>query len=252
MYDPQDDALFGRDMRYKPPLAPALTEEHGWGGSHGRLAFSQMNRSQESNISEYAISTLGCVPKGYVIVSESSVKYNPDTALKVCHGRVAIPVKEFARQRKLTLREQWELMNPKWVGTYFGRISEHYDRQRPSLEKAIASAKEKNRYEDFVSQFWLANDEHHAAIERLRRWMEKLQSQADEIGEKVLKLELKISKVESDIHYQRYMDYHLDGENAHELLEDLREKHSLLKSRHYEIKQKADRIREYIEGFINA
>lgn len=52
-----------------------------------------MNRSQESNISEYAISTLGYVPKGYVIVSESSVKYNPDTALKVCHGRVAIPVK---------------------------------------------------------------------------------------------------------------------------------------------------------------
>ena len=54
-----DDGLFGRDMRYKPPLAPALTEEHGWGGSHGRLAFSQMNRSQESNISEYAISKLG-------------------------------------------------------------------------------------------------------------------------------------------------------------------------------------------------
>lgn len=252
MYDPQDDALFGRDMRYKPPLATALTEEHGWGGSHGRLAFSQMNRSQESNISEYAISTLGCVPNGYVIVSESSVKYNPDTALKVCHGRVAIPVKEFARQRKLTLREQWELMNPKWVGTYFGRISDHYDRQRPSLEKAIASAKEKNRYEDFISQFWLAYDEHYEAILRLRRWMENLQSQADEIGEKVLKLELKISKVESDIHYQRYMDYHLDGENAHELLEELREKHSLLKSRHYEIKQKADRIREYIEGFINA
>lgn len=194
----------------------------------------------------------GCVPKGYVIVSESSVKYNPDTALKVCHGRVAIPVKEFASQRKLTLREQWELMNPKWVGTYFGRMSDHYDRQRPSLEKAIALAKEKNRYEDFISQFWLAYDEHYEAILRLRRWMENMQSQADEIGEKVLTLELKISKVESDIHYQRYTDYHLDGENVHELLEELREKYSLFKSRHHEVKQKADRIKEYIEGFINA
>lgn len=48
------------------------------------------------------------------------------------------------------------------------------------------------------------------------------------------------------------MDYHMDGENVHELLEELREKHSLFKSRHYEVKQKADRIKEYIEGFINA
>jgi hypothetical protein len=81
--------------------------------------------------------------------------------------------------------------------------------------------------------------------------MENQQRLASEIGERLLKMEIKINRVAGDIHYQRYTDYHLDGENVHELLEELREKHSLLKSRHYNIKQKADRIKEFINNFLN-
>ena len=92
MYDDHGQELFGHDGRYKPPLPNLLTED-GWGGSHGRLAYSSLNRSQESNYSEYALATMGIMPEGYIIVNAKDVDVNHETALKVGHHRVAIPVK---------------------------------------------------------------------------------------------------------------------------------------------------------------
>lgn len=82
MYE-YEETLFGVDMRHRPPLTIMPTEEHGWGGSHGRLAYSQMNRSQEWNYSEYAVNTMGLMPKNYVIVNANEVSINRESALKV-------------------------------------------------------------------------------------------------------------------------------------------------------------------------
>ena len=65
-------------MRHKPPLTIMPTEEHGWGGSHGRLAYSQINRSQEWNYSEYAVNTMGLMPKNYIIVNANEVNINKE------------------------------------------------------------------------------------------------------------------------------------------------------------------------------
>ena len=156
MYENEEN-LFGVDMRHRPPLTIMPTEEHGWGGSHGRLAYSQMNRQQESNYSEYALNTMGILPKNYVIVNADEVNVNRESAFKVCHGRVAIPVKEFARQKRLTLKEQWELMNPQWVGTFFGYLGDDpYRSQRKTLEDAMSEAVNQNRLDEFMKQFWSA------------------------------------------------------------------------------------------------
>ena len=60
MYDDSGESLFGHDGRHKPNPIPELLTERGWGSSHGRLAYSNMNRQQDSNMSEYAINTIVC------------------------------------------------------------------------------------------------------------------------------------------------------------------------------------------------
>jgi len=249
MYDPQDDAIFGHDMRHKPPMADLLTSKNGWEGSHGRLAYSQMVRTQTGNVSEYAVRMLGGMPKGYIIVSEKSVNYDTGTAIRVSHGRVAIPVKEFARQRHLTLREQWELMNPQWVGTYFGMRGEDlYASRRPSLAKAVKQAQEDGSYEDFISQFWIVSDEHRDAIYRIKQRLEDLQTEAGKLRDSMFGIELKISKVESDIHYQRYTAYYYEGMNVHECLTTFRCQYEVLRAQLSEVQRKTDRIKEFIKN----
>ena len=82
MYD-REDELFGHDGRHKPNPFPRLLTGEGWAGSHNRLAYSQMNRQQDANMSEYAISTIGMLPKGYVIINEDAIDFDPDTAFRV-------------------------------------------------------------------------------------------------------------------------------------------------------------------------
>lgn len=246
MYD--EDELFGHDGRYKPPRADLLTSR--WQESCiGRLAYAQMVRTHETNVSEYAVRTMGGVPKGYVIVNAQEVPYRKDTALKVAHNRVAIPVKEYAKHRHLTPREQWELMNPKWVGTFFGFLGEDpYRNRRPSLEQAIDKAMEDDRYDEFMRQFWSPEYEHKDAVDRLTGRMRNLQCEADALRNSLRERDKKITMVVHDIENQRLERYHLQGYNAHEYLSELRCKRNELYKEMMEAQQKADSIREYLKN----
>ena len=248
MYENEEN-LFGVDMRHRPPLTIMPTEEHGWGGSHGRLAYSQMNRQQESNYSEYALNTMGILPKNYVIVNADEVNVNIESAFKVCRGRVAIPVKEFARQKRLTLKEQWELMNPQWVGTFFGYLGDDpYRSQRKTLEQAMSEAVDQNRLDEFMKQFWSAKHGHKAAIERLEQRANDLEQQSIELNRECLRLGDQIKKIESDISKGLLDFYHLQGLNAHEYLNKLKTNRLNIRSRSIEASSKAKRIREYLNS----
>ena len=249
MYNENEENLFGWDMRHRPPITILPTEEHGWGNSHGRLAYSNMNRSQEWNYSEYAIKSMGMMPKNYVIVNISEVKINRDTAFKCGHNRVAIPVKEFARQKHLSLKEQWELMNPQWVGTYFGYFGEDpYRSRRPTFERAMQQAMDEDRFDEFMSQFWSAEYGHKKAIQRLERRADNLSREADSLYRQFIGRQREASKVENDINKGQLERYHLQGYNAHEYLEELKREAENLYWRYRHAESKAKKIREYIDS----
>lgn len=248
MYENEEN-LFGVDMRHRPPLTIMPTEEHGWGGSHGRLAYSQMNRQQESNYSEYALNTMGILPKNYVIVNADEVNVNRESAFKVCRGRVAIPVKEFARQKRLTLKEQWELMNPQWVGTFFGYLGDDpYRSQRKTLEQAMSDAIQNNCYEKFMMQFWSAKCGHEAAIERLERRANELEDRANKLNVEYASLNEQIKAIEKDLDKGMLEYYHLQGLNANEHLNNLRSKRLSVNRKWLEATTKARRIKDYINS----
>ena len=247
MYDDHGQELFGHDGRHLPPRVDLLTSK-GQESCIGRLAYSQMVRSLDSNASEYAVRTMGGVPKGYVIVNAQEVPYHKDTALKVAHNRVAIPVKEYAKHRHLTPREQWELMNPKWVGTYFDLKGEDpYRSRRPTLEQALSKAIEDDRYDEFMRQFWSPLYEHKAALDRLERRMKDLQRNAEALRNSLRILDRNITKVVNDVESQRLEWFHLQGYNAHEYLSELRRERNKLYEKMMEVQQKADSIREYLQ-----
>ena len=244
-----EENLFGVDMRHRPPLTILTTEEHGWGNSHGRLAYSNMNRSQEWNYSEYALATMGIMPQNYIIVNANEVNVNRESAIKVCKGRVAIPVKEFARQKRLTLKEQWELMNPRWIGTFFGfRGEDPFRSRRKTLEEAISEAVGQDRFDEFMKQFWSAKYGHKEAIERLTRRADELERRSREYKKSIRNLDSQIKRMERDINKGLLEYYHLQGLNAHEHLEELRSKRYLLDGENFEASQKAKRIREFINS----
>lgn len=244
-----EENLFGVDMRHRPPLTILPTEEHGWGNSHGRLAYSNMNRSQEWNYSEYALATMGIMPQNYIIVNANEVNVNRESAIKVCKGRVAIPVKEFARQKRLTLKEQWELMNPRWIGTFFGfRGEDPFRSRRKTLEEAMSEALGQNRFDEFMKQFWSAKYGHKEAIERLTRRANELEKRCKEYKKAIRQLDSQIKRIENDVNKGLLEYYHLQGLNAHEHLEELRSKRYLLDGENFEASQKAKRIREFINS----
>lgn len=249
MYNENEENLFGRDMRHRPPLTILPTEEYGWAYSRGRLAYSKINRSQERNYSEYAVTTMGMMPKNYVIVNASEVHVNNETAFKVCHNRVAIPVKEFAKQKRLTLKEQWELMNPQWIGTFFGFHGEDpYRSRRPNLEKAMSDAMEKGKLDEFMSQFWSARYHHSAAVDRLERRAKELDRRADKFHSEFIHASQRIEEVEADINKGQLEKYRLDGLNAHKYLELLKNSLVEIKWNMDNAKQKSSRIKEYINS----
>ena len=244
-----DDGLFGHDMRHQPPRADLLTAKGGWGFSHGRLAYSNMVRSQEGNISEYAVTMVGGALKGYVIVNAREVPYNKDTALKVAHNRVAIPVKEFARFRHLSPHDQWELMNPRWVGTFHdnGSMINPFRSKRPTLGQAMSDAMDADRYDEFIRQFWSPEFEHKEALERLERRRKNLRQEALQIRHILNEQDRKIEKVVNDMTCQRLEWYHLQGYNVNEYLRELRSERDITYSKMMESENKAKAIMEYLQ-----
>lgn len=203
MYDDRGDELFGHDGRHKPPMADLLTMKGGWGCSHGRLAYSGINRQQDANMSEYAIKTIGMMPKGYVIINADTMDYDPETAFRVGPHRVAVPVKELARDRRLTIQEQWELMNPRYIGTYFNFNLVVNLSRRPEFDEAYQDAIANGETEEFLAQFWTPEYEHEAAINRLRIRLIDLEDRRMELKVRLTMAEGKVRSIKSDIAYQR-------------------------------------------------
>lgn len=203
MYDPQDDALFGHDGRHMPSPFPQLLTARGWGSSHSRLAYSQMNRQQDDNMSEYAVKAIGMLPKGYVIINADTMDYDPETAFRVSPHRVAVPVKELARDRWLTIQEQWELMNPRYIGTYFRNDYDSCRSTRPDFDEAYQEAITNGTDAQFIAQFWTPAREHEAAIDRLRRRLDALEDRRMELKTRVSHCRGKVRQIKSDIAFQR-------------------------------------------------
>lgn len=250
MYDIDEDRLFGHDCRHRPSLIPRLLTARRWEGSRGRLALDKFNRAQDKNMSEYAVSTIGGLPSGYVIVNADSMEYDAQKAIKVSNRRVAIPVKEYARQQRLSILEQWELMNPSWVGTYFGERSDWtFNGRRPNLKHAIKQAKDEGRYIEFAAMFWLAWDEHWEALNRMTQNKNRLQKEADKLKSEIFNLGRKISQIESDIHYHRTYDkYHIKGINVYAILKSLKLQYSNQLDEYLKIQQKARKLSDFLES----
>lgn len=152
MYEYEEN-LFGIDMRHKPPLPQLLTAK-GYSSSIGRLHYAGMNRQQDMNISEYACRTIGFMPKGFVIIDRRSMNYDPNTAIKVNDFRVAIPVKEFARQRGIDVYDQWELINYKYIGSFDPSKDVRPHKGFKTLPQAYEEAMENGSLKEFLSSFY--------------------------------------------------------------------------------------------------
>ncbi len=244
MYDKQEDALFGHDGRHMPSPFPQLLTARGWGNSHARLAYSQMNRQQDDNMSEYAVRTIGMLPKGYVIVSDT-IGYDSETAFRVGYHRVAIPVKDFARSRRLTIREQWELMNPRYVGTYFRNDYDSCRSTRPDFDEAYQEAITKGTDAQFIAQFWTPSIEHEAAIYRLRRRLDALEDQRMELKTRVSHCRGKVRQIKSDIAYQRIGIY----DNIQKSLMMAEADLENANQDYYNLLEKIDKIERFLKNY---
>ena len=245
MYDGSDESLFGHDGRHKPNPIPELLTERGWGSSHGRLAYSNMNRQQDSNMSEYAINTIGMLPKNYVIINESTMDYNPETAFRVGSHRVAIPVKELARDRRLTIQEQWELMNPRYIGTYFNIDFDSCRSKRPNFDEAYQEAIANGEAEQFLCQFWTLEYEHSAAIYRLRLRLDNLEDERMTLKIHVSHCEAKVKRIKSDIAFQRVHLYN----NIQKSLWKAEEEFEQATHDYYKHLEKIDKLKTYLKRY---
>ena len=243
MYDDSGESLFGHDGRHKPPPIPELLTERGWGGSRLRLAYTGMNRQDEGNMSEYAISTMGTMPKGYVIINESTMDYNPETAFRVGSHRVAIPVKELARDRRLTIQEQWELMNPRYIGTYFN--IEYNSSKRPDFDEAYQEAVANGEAEQFLSQFWTLEYEHSAAIYRLRLRLDNLEDERMTLKMRMNHKEANVKRIKSDIAFQRVHLYN----NIQKSLWKAEEEFEQAIHDYYKHLEKIDKLKTYLKRY---
>lgn len=245
MYDEQGESLFGHDGRHKPNPIPELLTEDGWGGSHGRLAYSCMNRQNDSNMSEYAINSIGMMPKGYVIVNEETIDYDPDTAFRVGPHRVAIPIKEMARNRRLTIFEQWELMNPRYIGTYFNADFDSFRSKRPDFDEAYQDAIANGETSQFLSMFWTPEYEHSSAIYRLCLRLDTLEDERMTLKTRVSRLQGDVRRIKSDIAYQRIQLY----DNIQKSLSAAEEKLEKATHEYYAVLEKIDKLKRYLKNY---
>ena len=140
-------------------------------------------------------------------MNDDTVGYDSETAFRVGHRRIAIPVKDFARSRRLTILEQWELLNPRYIGAYFRNDYDSCRRTRPDFDEAYQEAITNGTYAQFIAQFWTPAREHEAAIDRMRRRLDDLEDQRMELKTRVSHCRGKVRQIKSDIAYQRFQLY---------------------------------------------
>ena len=193
MYEYEEN-LFGIDMRHKPPLPQLLTAK-GYSSSIGRLHYAGMNRQQDMNISEYACRTIGFMPKGFVIIDRRSMNYDPNTAIKVNDFRVAIPVKEFARQRGIDVYDQWELINYKYIGSFDPSKDVRPHKGFKTLPQAYEEAMENGSLKEFLSSFYdMAVDDPELCQEKHER-LKYVEGEISRYRESLIKAEYVICKL---------------------------------------------------------
>lgn len=242
----KDDLLFGKDGRHHPPM-PKLLTARGFQNSHGRLAYTSFQRSNAYNMSEYAYKTLGMMPKHYVIVNDRTVDYDPDTALRVGHHRVAIPVKEFARARHLSCMEQWELMHPQWIGTYFTDIDK-YRYKRMMFGDALTDAMLHDREAEFYADFWNPHDGSHArAINRVRRWHETLRTDVNFLTVEIDRLTASIKHTQHELETPVSND--IDRLAMRQHLQQLRHQYGTISTKLLEKQKQLDRTERFLQNY---
>lgn len=196
-------------------------------------------------MSEYAISAMGTMPKGYVIINESTMDYNPETAFRVGPHRVAIPVKELARERRLTIQEQWELMNPRYIGTYFNIDFDSCRSKRPDFDEAYQEAIANGESEQFLSQFWTLEYEHSAAIYRLRLRLDNLEDERMTLKMRMNHKEANVKRIKSDIAFQRVHLYN----NIQKSLWKAEEEFEQAIHDYYKHLEKIDKLKTYLKRY---
>ena len=185
------------------------------------------------------------MPKGYVIVNEETIDYDPDTAFRVGSHRVAIPIKELARNRRLTIFEQWELMNPRYIGTYFNADFVSCRSKRPDFDEAYQDAIANGETSQFLSMFWTPEDEHSAAIYRLRLRLDTLEDERMTMKTRVSRLQGDVRRIKSDIAYQRIQLY----DNIQKSLTSAEEHLEMATHEYYAVLEKIDKLKRYLKNY---
>lgn len=159
-----DNQLFGHDMRHRPLPRVMPTAEHGY---FGRL------------------SGYGDVPSGYVTVDISMLDSIPKDAKWLDRRKLAIPIRDFARARQLTIHEQWTLLQHFSLHLFYdeGKYHKHYS---PSLANALMEAYNANKMSEFTALFWDIRRDDPATVKAMekdiRKAEKKLMTITDDVG----------------------------------------------------------------------
>jgi hypothetical protein len=156
---------------------------------------------------------------------------------------VAIPVKELARERWLTIQEQWELMNPRYIGTYFN--IEYNSSKRPDFDEAYQEAIANGEEDLFLSQFWTLEYEHSAAIYRLRIRLDNLEDERMTLKMRMNHKEANVKRIKSDIAFQRVHLYN----NIQKSLWKAEEEFEQATHDYYKHLEKIDKLKTYLKQY---
>lgn len=129
----EEESLFNHDFRHAPPpiVLPASEERRCYGG-------------------------YGHVPIGYVTVDIGTLDTIPDAAVRLDRRKYAIPLKAFAKTRRMTVSDQWSLNVRTMWPTIRSQLFPHRNKHRtpPSLYVAISETMGNGTFSDFRRLFW--------------------------------------------------------------------------------------------------
>ena len=99
-----------------------------------------------------------------------------------------------------------------------------------------------------MSQFWSASYGHEGAIHRLEQRAREYDRRADELQSQYNRAFNHIEKVKADINKGQLERYHLEGMNAHEYLEQLKDNLAEIAWSRDKASRKSKEIKEYINS----